>query len=101
MSWIILLIAGLLEVVWAVGLKYTHGFSRLTPSIITITTFLGNENAACWNGVRHLDRHRRRWGGNHRYPSAGRVCLTGAFAQSWLDRRGYHWAKTQCALIRR
>ncbi|MGR1973582.1 SMR family transporter, partial [Salmonella enterica] len=37
MSWIILLIAGLLEVVWAVGLKYTHGFSRLTPSIITIT----------------------------------------------------------------
>lgn len=35
MSWIILLIAGLLEVVWAVGLKYTHGFSRLTPSIIT------------------------------------------------------------------
>lgn len=105
MSWIILLIAGLLEVVWAVGLKYTHGFSRLTPSIITITamviTFLGNENAARWNGVRHLDRHRRRRGGNHRYPSAGRVCLTGAFAQSWLDRRGYHWAKTQCALIRR
>ncbi|MGT5113799.1 SMR family transporter, partial [Escherichia coli] len=28
MSWIILVIAGLLEVVWAVGLKYTHGFSR-------------------------------------------------------------------------
>ncbi|MGS9164593.1 SMR family transporter, partial [Salmonella enterica subsp. enterica serovar Infantis] len=33
MSWIILLIAGLHEVVWAVGLKYTPGFSRLTPSI--------------------------------------------------------------------
>ncbi|SRN32248.1 quaternary ammonium compound-resistance protein SugE [Shigella flexneri] len=31
MSWIILVIAGLLEVVWAVGLKYTHGFSRLMP----------------------------------------------------------------------
>ncbi len=31
----------------------------------------------------------------------GEVCLTGAFAQSWLDRRGYHWAKTRCALIRR
>lgn len=40
MSWIILLIAGLLEVVWAVGLKYTHGFSRLTPSIITIITII-------------------------------------------------------------
>ena len=37
MSWIILVIASLLEVVWAVGLKYTHGFSRLTPSVITVT----------------------------------------------------------------
>ncbi|MDR0218547.1 MAG: quaternary ammonium compound efflux SMR transporter SugE [Enterobacteriaceae bacterium] len=36
-SWLILLIAGLLEVVWAVGLKYTHGFSRLTPSLITLS----------------------------------------------------------------
>lgn len=31
MSWIILLIAGLLEVVWAVGLKYTHGFFSSDP----------------------------------------------------------------------
>lgn len=37
MSWIILFIAGLLEVVWAIGLKYTHGFTRLTPSIITVS----------------------------------------------------------------
>ena len=36
-SWILLLIAGLLEVVWAIGLKYTEGFSKLIPSIITIT----------------------------------------------------------------
>lgn len=35
MAWIILIIAGLLEVVWAIGLKYTHGFTRLIPSIIT------------------------------------------------------------------
>ncbi|MCC8380282.1 MULTISPECIES: quaternary ammonium compound efflux SMR transporter SugE [unclassified Xenorhabdus] len=35
MSWLILLIAGLFEVVWAVGLKYTQGFSRLVPSLIT------------------------------------------------------------------
>ncbi|HHL0957042.1 TPA: quaternary ammonium compound efflux SMR transporter SugE [Serratia marcescens] len=40
MAWIILLIAGLLEVVWAIGLKYTHGFTRLTPSIITITAMV-------------------------------------------------------------
>lgn len=38
--WIILFIAGLLEVVWAVGLKYTHGFSRLTPSVITVTAMI-------------------------------------------------------------
>lgn len=35
MAWIILIIAGLLEVVWAIGLKYSHGFTRLTPSVIT------------------------------------------------------------------
>ena len=40
MSWFILFIAGLLEVVWAVGLKYTHGFSRLGPSIITVTSMI-------------------------------------------------------------
>ena len=40
MSWIILVIAGLLEVVWAIGLKYTHGFTRLTPSIITVTAMI-------------------------------------------------------------
>lgn len=35
MAWIILVIAGLLEVVWAIGLKYTQGFTRLVPSLIT------------------------------------------------------------------
>ena len=35
MAWIILCVAGLFEVVWAVGLKYTEGFTRLTPSLIT------------------------------------------------------------------
>lgn len=35
MAWIILIIAGLLEVVWAIGLKFSHGFTRLTPSVIT------------------------------------------------------------------
>lgn len=40
MSWIVLVIAGLLEVVWAIGLKYTHGFTRLTPSVITIAAMI-------------------------------------------------------------
>ena len=40
MAWVILFVAGLLEVVWAVGLKYTHGFTRLTPSLITIAAII-------------------------------------------------------------
>lgn len=35
MHWLLLIIAGLLEVGWAVGLKYTHGFTRLWPSVGT------------------------------------------------------------------
>ncbi|MFV3305653.1 quaternary ammonium compound efflux SMR transporter SugE [Pseudomonas sp. NY15181] len=35
MSWIILFVAGLFEVAWAVGLKYTEGFTRLVPSVLT------------------------------------------------------------------
>lgn len=35
MSWTLLFIAGLLEVVWAIGLKYTDGFTRLLPSVVT------------------------------------------------------------------
>ena len=35
MAWVWLVVAGLLEVVWAVGLKYSEGFSRLVPSVIT------------------------------------------------------------------
>jgi len=36
MHWLFLFVAGLLEIAWAMGLKYTHGFTRLTPTIITI-----------------------------------------------------------------
>ncbi len=35
MAWVYLVVAGLLEVVWAVGLKYSEGFSRLVPSMVT------------------------------------------------------------------
>ncbi len=37
MAWLVLLLAGVLEVVWAVGLKYTDGFTRFVPSVITVT----------------------------------------------------------------
>jgi len=36
MEWIYLLIAGVLEVGWAVGLKYTDGFTRLWPTVLTV-----------------------------------------------------------------
>ncbi len=36
MAWTYLLLAGLLEIVWAIGLKYTEGFTRLWPSVLTI-----------------------------------------------------------------
>lgn len=42
MPWLQLLIAALFEIVWAVGLKYTHGFSRTIPSMITIGGMLGS-----------------------------------------------------------
>jgi hypothetical protein len=35
-AWVALALAGLLEVGWAIGLKYTEGFSRLWPSVVTI-----------------------------------------------------------------
>jgi quaternary ammonium compound-resistance protein SugE len=37
MAWFYLLVAGLLEIGWAVGLKYTEGFTRLWPSVFTLT----------------------------------------------------------------
>lgn len=36
MAWVVLFVAGLFEVVWALGLKYTEGFSKLWPSVGTV-----------------------------------------------------------------
>jgi len=35
MHWIVLVLAGLFEIAWAVGLKYTQGFTKLVPSVLT------------------------------------------------------------------
>ena len=40
MAWILLLLAGLFEIVWAVGLKYSAGFTRLWPSVATVVAML-------------------------------------------------------------
>ena len=42
MAWTYLIIAGLLEVGWAIGLKFTEGFSRLWPSLATISAMIGS-----------------------------------------------------------
>ena len=36
MAWVLLLVAGLFEVGWAIGLKYTEGFTRVWPSVFTL-----------------------------------------------------------------
>lgn len=72
MAWIQLVIAGLFEVVWATSLKYTEGFTKLLPSIITIagmvisfyflSFIIGDKNPAYGNSVCNLDRNRGSWG---------------------------------------
>ncbi|WP_457940645.1 quaternary ammonium compound efflux SMR transporter SugE [Mesorhizobium sp. 10J20-29] len=42
MHWLILFVAGLFEIAWAMGLKYTHGFTRLTPTVVTIACILAS-----------------------------------------------------------
>lgn len=42
MAWIYLLFAGLLEIVWAVSMKQSQGFTRLTPSIITVVGMIAS-----------------------------------------------------------
>lgn len=42
MPWAWLILAGVLEIAWAVGLKYTDGFSRLWPTVGTIVLMLGS-----------------------------------------------------------
>ena len=40
MAWVILVVAGLFEVGWAIGLKYTEGFTRLWPTVWTVLTMV-------------------------------------------------------------
>ena len=42
MAWVYLLLAGLLEIVWATAMKQSDGFTRLTPSVITITAMIAS-----------------------------------------------------------
>ena len=42
MNWLILLLAGLLEIGWAIGLKYSEGFTRFWPSVWTLITMVAS-----------------------------------------------------------
>lgn len=42
MNWMLLLFAGLLEIGWAIGLKYTEGFTRLWPSVGTVLAMVAS-----------------------------------------------------------
>jgi len=42
MAWIYLLVAGLLEIGWAIGLKYTEGFTKLVPTILTASSMVAS-----------------------------------------------------------
>ena len=40
MAWVVLTVAGLFEIGWAIGLKYSHGFSRPVPSLLTVVAMV-------------------------------------------------------------
>ncbi|HXI05898.1 MAG: quaternary ammonium compound efflux SMR transporter SugE [Bradyrhizobium sp.] len=42
MAWAILFVAGLMEIGWAIGLKYTEGFTKLVPSVLTLACMLAS-----------------------------------------------------------
>lgn len=48
-AWLILFVAGLCEVAWAVGLKYTEGFSRLWPSAATLVAMAASVILLGWS----------------------------------------------------
>lgn len=48
MAWFILFLAGLCEIVWAVALKYAHGFTRLVPSAVSVTFMIISVVLLAW-----------------------------------------------------
>ncbi len=42
MAWVVLAVAGLLEIGWAIGLKYTEGFTRLWPTVVTVASMVAS-----------------------------------------------------------
>ena len=53
MTWLILFIAGLFEIAWAIGLKYSEGFTRLWPSVFTVLAMITSMGLLAYS-VRNL-----------------------------------------------
>lgn len=78
MPWFILVLAGLFEVGWAIGLKYTDGFTRFWPTLGTLAAMvisvgllgLGHEVVARGNLLRRLGRRRDGRYGRHGDPAS-------------------------------
>ena len=82
MAWFVLIVAGLFEVGWAVGLKYTEGFTRLWPSIGTVVFMIASLGLlglalrtlplgtayAIWTGVGRLGPRCSAWRSSMRRP---------------------------------
>ena len=49
MAWLALVIAGIFETGWAIGLKYTEGFTRLVPSVLTLLAMLFSILLLAWS----------------------------------------------------
>lgn len=49
LTWVALIVAGLLEVVWATAMKQSHGFTRLGPSIVTIVGMIASFALLSWS----------------------------------------------------
>lgn len=48
MAWLVLIVAGVFEVVWASAMKFSEGFTRLGPSLVTVTAMLASFGLLAW-----------------------------------------------------
>ena len=49
MAWLVLIIAGILEIVWAFAMKQSEGFTRLVPSLVTLVTMAASFTLLSWS----------------------------------------------------
>ena len=82
MAWTYLFFAGLFEIGWAIGLKYTEGFTKLTPTILTV---IAGRHSLCG-----LDRHRHGRNSAARHLASGRTGNRRATELHRTDRRRHH-----------